>query len=730
MRVYEPQLERLGALAERRFRDDPNTCLIKLRQFGELLAQEVAARVGLYALAEESQSDLLRRLKVERAVPPPAMDLFHQVRMAGNQAAHARADDHALALTTLKVARELAAWFHRTFGKQPGFKPGPSVPPPLPDDAEASLRQELERLRNELSARLGAEERVRADAEEAHRARETAEERARREAGERAIWEKLAQEAEDAKLALATQLSALQAAAEKTPSQQKAATLREADEAAKAIHLDEAATRVIIDGQLRDRGWEVDSETLRYSKGARPAKGRAMAIAEWPTASGPADYALFLGTQLIATVEAKRRNKNVSAAIDQAERYARDFKFESGTDAAGGPWGVYRAPFVFSANGRPYLKQIETESGVWFRDARRDTNRRRALTDWFTPDGLKAEFETDRAAVQAALKTQPFAFGFPLRPYQRAAIEKVEEALAADRREMLVAMATGTGKTKLAIALLYRLLNVKRFRRVCFIVDRNALGEQSAGEFRTTKVVGPRAFADIFDLKGLTDIAPEPETKVHICTIQGLVKRTLFAGEPAAVPPIDQYDLMVVDECHRGYLLDRELSDAELSFRSEEDYISKYRRVLEHFDAVKIGLTATPALHTVQIFGNPIYTYSYREAVIDGYLIDHEPPVRIATALGQAGIKFNVGDQIEILDTSTGKIDLAHTPDEISFDIEDFNRKVVTVPFNRVVAEELARHIDPGLPGKTLVFDRSTFYGGGALGYTDYPAYPHAREAA
>ena len=87
----------------------------------------------------------------------------------------------------------------------------------------------------------------------------------------------------------------------------------------------------------------------------------------------------------------------------------------------------------------------------------------------------------------------------------------------------------------------------------------------------------------------------------------------------------------MVDECHRGYLLDRELSDAELTFRSYDEYISKYRRVLDYFDAVKIGLTATPALHTSQIFGPPIFSYSYREAVIDGYLIDHEPPIQIRT---------------------------------------------------------------------------------------------------
>src|SRR5208282_596925 len=167
------------------------------------------------------------------------------------------------------------------------------------------------------------------------------------------------------------------------------------------------------------------------------------------------------------------------------------------------------------------------------------------------------------------------------------------------------------------------------------------------------------------------------------------------------------YDLIVVDECHRGYLLDRELSDAELSFRSQEDYISKYRRVLEHFDAVKIGLTATPALHTVSIFGDPVFKYSYREAVIDGYLIDHEPPVEITTALSKAGIKFKKGEEIELIDTRTGIIDLATAPDEIHFEVEEFNKSVVTEPFNAAVAEELARHIDPNLPGKTLVFATS-----------------------
>jgi hypothetical protein len=143
--------------------------------------------------------------------------------------------------------------------------------------------------------------------------------------------------------------------------------------------------------------------------------------------------------------------------------------------------------------GRFYLKQIETESGIWFRGRRRAANHRRALVSWPTPEGLAGMLEVNQDAAAAALNEMPFEFGFPLREYQQAAIKAVEGALAANRRSMLLAMATGTGKTKLAIAMLYRLLATKRFRRICFIVDRSALGEQAAGEFSTTKIVSGKA---------------------------------------------------------------------------------------------------------------------------------------------------------------------------------------------------------------------------------------------
>lgn len=699
----------LGALAERYFPEDPSTALFKVRQFAELLAKLVAAHHRAYEGERETFEDILRRLSFERILPREVADVFHQLRKLGNAAAHEASGNHSEALGALKLARQLGVWFYRVYARQPGFKPGPFTPPTPPVDATAALRAELETLRRRVAETEDAAARARREAEEHGFARQSAEQRLRQLSEERAVWESMALDSEAERNAIAQRLAALQSMAEEAPKTEAAELLQLGAEAAAQIDLDEASTRERIDQQLRDRGWEADTRTLRYSAGARPAKGHNRAIAEWPTGSGPADYALFVGTSLVGVVEAKRRRKNVSAAIDQAERYSETIGPPDGGTFAGGPWesgtgGKYRVPFVFATNSRAHLKQLETESGIWFRDVRRAANHRRALVDWHTPEGLSQLLEIDVDAATQQLGEMPFEFGFPLRDYQIAAIRAVEAELATGRRRMLLAMATGTGKTKLAIAMLYRLLASKRFRRICFVVDRSALGDQAAGEFTTTKVVSGKAFAEIFGLKDLEDVTPDSDTRVHICTIQGLVKRVLYAADSSEAPPVDQYDLVVVDECHRGYLLDREMSDTELSFRGQEDYISKYRRVLDYFDAVKIGLTATPALHTTQIFGDPIFKYSYRDAVIDGWLIDHEPPVRITTALAQAGITFAKDQQLDLLNTRTGEINLAHAADDIRFEVEQFNRQVVTPEFNRVVAEELARHIDPAEPDKTLIF--------------------------
>ncbi len=695
-------LLRLGLLAERYFPDDPNTALLKLRQFAERLAQQVAARIGLYTSAEEPQYDLIRRLREHGILTPEVARLFGEVRRAGNAASHAMTGDHRGALAALKIAWQLGVWFQRTF-KDPSYRPGPFIPPRAPAVEPGSgdeLRAELERLAAEL-AHFRTLNRAVADQRDAAQA----ELRDARE--EQVFWERLAAEAEGAKTALAGQLAALQAQAAAAPPATVAAYVTAANSAAEALELDETATRRLIDEQLREAGWTVDSAGLRHGQGARPQKGQNLAIAEWPTESGPADYALFYGLMPLATVEAKRRLTDIPGALQQAKRTSRGFKPSPETllpPTNYGAAGEYRVPFAFSTNGRPYLRQIETRSGIWFCDLRRPDNLSRPLDGWYSPEGLAALLKQDTAAADAALRTEPFDCGLVLRHYQQAAILAVEAALAAGVRALLIAMATGTGKTKTCIALIYRLLKTGRFRRILFLVDRSALGEQAANAFKETRMEGLQTFADIYSVIDLDSAQAASDTAVHIATVQGMIQRILAPGPDAAPPPVDRYDCIVVDECHRGYLLDRDLSDTELGFRPFGDYISKYRRVLDWFDAVKIGLTATPALHTTQIFGPPIFTYGYREAVIDGYLVDHEPPVQIRTELSAQGIRWRVGEEVQVYDRHNQQLATYTTPDELHFEVDAFNRQVLTESFNRVVCDYLARELDPAARHKTLIF--------------------------
>lgn len=690
LRDIDPQLLRLGLLAERYFPEDPNTSLLKLRQLAELLAQQAAARVGIAASSADSQLDLLHRLRDQGVLSREVAEYFHELRRTGNAAMHGLAGDHAGALAALKIAWQLGVWFHRSF-RSSSFKAGAFVPPRAPLDESAELRSELARLRTELEAFEAAH------VEQARQLEATLGQ-LREATGEQAFWEQMAVEAENAKAEMERRLASELAAALARPGAELEKLKQKAFEA--PVELDEAATRQLIDRQLAEAGWEADSIRLRYARGARPEAGRFRAIAEWPTAAGPADYVLFAGLRPLAAVEAKRRSSNVSAALQQARRYS--LAFGDGGAPAAGAEGEPRLPFVFSANGRPFLRQMPELSGIWFRDLRRASNLAQALDGFYTPDGLLDLLRRDADLADRSLAEDPFHYGFELRAYQKRAIRAVEAAIAEGRREILLAMATGTGKTKTCIALVYRLLKARRFRRVLFLVDRNALGEQAGDAFKDTRMENLQTFADTFGLLEVGSGEPENATAVQIATVQSLVRRVL---DPEGVaPPVDTYDCIVVDECHRGYLLDRELSEHELAFRSFEDYISKYRRVLDHFAAIKIGLTATPALHTVRIFGAPVFAYSYREAVIEGHLVDHEPPIQIETELSKGGIHWEVGERITVYDPSQQQTRLFHTPDEIHLEIDEFNRKVITRSFNEVVCRQLARELDPASRQKTLIF--------------------------
>ena len=293
--------------------------------------------------------------------------------------------------------------------------------------------------------------------------------------------------------------------------------------------------------------------------------------------------------------------------------------------------------------------------------------------------------------------------GLNLRDYQIKAIDKATEAIVDGKRTALLAMATGTGKTRTVLGLIYKMLESKRFRRILFLVDRVSLGEQAMDTFKDVKLKELLTLDKIYEIKAIDDNIINLETKVSISTVQGLLKRTILAEEPDLMP--GAFDLIIVDEAHRGYILDREMTEEEILYDNQDDYMSKYKQVIEYFDAVKVALTATPALHTTEIFGEPVYTYSYREAVIDGWLVDHDPPYLINTDFIENDAQFKKGETLAQYDPNTNELlNGAVLDDEMDFDVSEFNRKIVLPDHTRKVLEEVSTYLNPESGEKTLIF--------------------------
>ncbi|WP_120193992.1 type I restriction-modification system endonuclease [Sinobaca qinghaiensis] len=641
-------------MAEKNIYIDPSTTLIKLRLFAETTTKYVMAFEEINESQDISQLDRLRLLKKDGVITEDLEELFHTLRKKGNKAVHQGGyGTTEEAEITLRMAYHIGVWMMEVYGdwdyKIPDYQ--------KPQQEQLINAKELTVLQEQYEIEIGT---LKEDLDNLRK---------------RQVYVQ---------------------ASEKTKRKQHA------QQSSKNLQLNEDETREIIDEQLRDAGWVADTNNIRYSKGTRPEKNKDKAIAEWPVNGGRVDYALFVGLEFLGIIEAKRKSKNIPADIEQAKIYARNVE-QKEDEVILESNGEYSVPFLFATNGRAYLKQIQDKSGVWFLDARSPTNHPRALQKIYSPSGLKELAKKDLGEATKKLNEEPLDY-LKLRTYQEEAILAVEDALRNGKREALLALATGTGKTRLAIGLIYRLIKAKRFHRILFLVDRSALGEQAEAAFKDSKLEDYMSFTEIFNLQTLNDKSPEGETKVQIATVQGMVKRLFYQEDDSQKPTVDQYDCIIVDEAHRGYTLDKEMSETEMMFRDQKEYVSKYRQVLEYFDAVPIGLTATPALHTVDIFGNPVYTYTYREAVIDGYLIDHEPPYQFETALKQQGIRWKQGEEVDYYDPQSGEINKEMLEDEVNLDVTHFNKMVITKNFNEVVLTELSNYIDPMSLGKTLVF--------------------------
>lgn len=660
LKRYWPALAQIGAAAENYLYSDPNACLYKLGMFGERLILEIFAFEHISEpKTDNTHANRIRLLKREGLIPKKIDDILFALRKTRNSAVHSGADSVDDAKTLLQMTYNLSTWFMEVYGDW-GYIPADFVMPEkivLPD-YEAIIKEQEEKI-----------------------------------------------------AVLSHQVEAVSTEASNKSTTER---VQKAETASENMELSEAETRYLIDEQLRKYGWEVDTNNIRYSKGTRPQKGKNLAIAEWPTDSkvsknGYADYALFIGLQLVGIVEAKKANIDIPSVIDyQCKDYAQLIKSEH-NEYVIKQWGSYKVPFVFATNGRKYLKQIETKSGIWFLDLRNSSNAPKALQGWISPQGIIEQLEKDISSANAALQNTPFDLlrdpdGLNLREYQIRAIEAVEAAVVEGKQTALLSMATGTGKTRTILGMIYRFIKSDRFKRVLFLVDRTALGEQATDVFREVKIEELMTLDSIYNIKGLDEKEIDRETKIHIATVQSLVKRILYS-ESDTMPSITDYDLIVVDEAHRGYILDKDMSETEMLYRNQDEYISKYRTVIEYFDAVKVALTATPALHTTEIFGKPVFNYSYREAVIDGYLVDHDAPHNIKTKLRVEGINYQKGEKLAIYDPVTGEItNSADLEDDMKFEVDSFNREVITEPFNRTVLNEIAWDLNPDGKGKTLIY--------------------------
>ncbi len=394
-----PALERFGELAEQYLYSDTNSCLLKLGMIGETIVNLVFTYDGIPLPQNNTAAYRIQTLFREGMFSRDLGDILHALRKARNRAAHENYDSLEDAKALLQMAHSLCEWFMQTYGDW-SYESQPFAMPLESQEPKAANRRE-----------------------------------------EEAQEEKLLEEADEAAAA--------------APAVDRSVRREQAGKAANRRVPSEAETRYFIDRQLRQVGWEADTKRLRYSKGTRPKKGRNLAIAEWPTDSGAgsrgyADYALFVGTQMMAIVEAKAAHKDIPSVIDyQCKDYSRNIR-NADAPYQIGSWGKYKVPFTFAANGRPYLEQLETKSGVWFLDLRRPDNAPKALRGWMSPAGLQELLEKDVAAGNRALREMSRDFlrdkdGLNLREYQLRAIEAAENALIGGQQKILLAMATGDG---------------------------------------------------------------------------------------------------------------------------------------------------------------------------------------------------------------------------------------------------------------------------------------------
>jgi len=491
----------------------------------------------------------------------------------------------------------------------------------------------------------------------------------------RAEAERARMASEEGRAALEADLAALRA---------EVAALRKANEAAPDRHdYDEATTRdAFIDLLLAEAGWTLDQPSDREFRVEGMPYG---------TGEGFVDYVLWGGDgRPLALIEAKRTKKDPRAGQQQAKLYA---------DCLEAAFG--RRPLIFISNGYEH----------WLWEDQRYPPRR--VAGFLTRDEMDLALQRrERLRQLSGVEIDSAIAG---RPYQTRAIRRVGEAFEKDaRRKALLVMATGSGKTRTVVALIDQLMRANWVRRVLFLADRRALVRQAHGVFK--KHLGSTPSANLLERH-------DPKKNDHSGA------RVLLSTYPTMMNLMEEmrdgqrrfgpghFDLIVIDEAHRSIY-------------------AKFRAIFEHFDALLVGLTATPRdeidRDTYGLFelerGVPTDAFDLEDAVADGYLV---PPEAISVPL-----KF-VREGVKYADLSDEE---KEAWDEIEWDEEGRRRDEVTAPevnhwfFNADTVDKVLEHLMiHGLRvaggdrlGKTIIFARNSRHAQFIVERFD-ANYPHLR---
>lgn len=461
-----------------------------------------------------------------------------------------------------------------------------------------------------------------------------------------------------------------------------------------------------VDPRLKARGWDV----VPFDRAGRLDRCDHHAIEELPTANGPADYALMVDGALVGVVEAKKVTLGPQNVLTQAERYSK------GVEAGPFNFRGYRVPFLYSTNGEVF----------WFQDVRSKLNQSRKVAGFHAPAALAEMLSRDFDAECAWFAENPNRH-HRLRPYQLDANAAIEDAIGKRKRQMLVAMATGTGKTFTLVNQAYRLLESGVGRRILFLVDRRALAAQAVRAFATFEPEPSKKFDKIYEVysqrfqkddleegerfdpkvlpKSYLEIPQPKHAFVYVCTIQRMAinlfgRDAIWGGDEETEEDADKltipshaFDVVIADECHRGY------TTAEQSV---------WRNTLDHFDAIKIGLTATPAAHTKAYFSDVVYRYEYARAVREGYLVDYDV-VTVKSDVRMKGVFLKKGERVSVVDPETGLEQLDELEDQRDYEPTEIERKVTSPDSNRKILEEIKKYAleheeKYGRFPKTLIF--------------------------